>query len=70
MKGKGKIFKISSRMSEEEKKKVLETFLATEPSKSRSVSDISKYAGSVKFSMDPIKYQKKTRGEWERNISF
>lgn len=28
-------------------------------------SDITKYAGSIKLSVDPLKWQKEIRNEWE-----
>lgn len=46
------------------KKEIKEKISAVLSSK-RQKTDISKFAGSMKLSVDPLKWQKQIRNEWE-----
>lgn len=46
-------------------KKIVEALSKIKKSAKKKGFDPEKYAGKVKFDVDPIKYQKQVRDEWE-----
>jgi hypothetical protein len=62
----GKIRKITKGMSKEELRKILDL---PEETSSRGI-DAKKYCGVINWDVDPIKYQKDVRSEWDREIKL